>query len=301
MKQFTISVPASTANIGPGFDSAGMALNRYLTMQGMKQGKWEIEQTSRFLPSFSECGDHFIYKAAEKTALKHGEPLPPCKLIIDSEIPLARGLGSSASAVLAGIELANQLCNLDLSDGQKLTYATEMEGHPDNVAPVIFGGMVISAITAGDAIRHFQLPDVEIDIVTYIPNVELKTDASRGVLPNHFSRRDAAAASGIGNLMIASLIAGDYEFAGKMMEEDMFHEPYRAALIPDYQLIKQEAKKHGAYGTVISGAGPTMISFVPKGSGESIALQMQKILPDHEVAPLKIDTNGITVTQQAAD
>lgn len=297
MKRFTILVPASTANIGPGFDSAGMALNRYLTLQVIEQEKWEIEQSSPFLPPFTHYEDHFIYNIAKQTAKRYKEILPACKMKIDSEIPLARGLGSSASAVLAGIELANQLCDLSLTREQKLQYATEIEGHPDNVAPVIFGGMVISAITAQEEIDYFQLPTLDLDIVVYIPNMELKTEAARGVLPNHFSRGDAAAASGISNLMIASLVSGDYELAGKVMERDLFHEPYRAVLIPNYQAIKTDAKKFGAYGTVISGAGPTMISFVPKGKGNAIASQIKETLPAYEVAVLKSEQNGLQVNQ----
>lgn len=297
MKRFTILVPASTANIGPGFDSTGMALNRYLSLQVVEQEKWEIEQSSPFLPSFTDYEDHFIYNIAKQTAERYKETLPACKVKIESEVPLARGLGSSASAVVAGIELANQLCQLSLTQEQKLQYATEIEGHPDNVAPVIFGGMVISAITADGAIDYFQLPTLDLDIVVYIPNVELKTEAARGVLPNHFSRGDAATASGISNLMIAALVSGDYVLAGRMMERDLFHEPYRAVLIPNYQAIKQDAKELGAYGTVISGAGPTMISFVPKGKGNAIASQMREKLPAYEVAVLKSEKNGLQVNK----
>src|SRR5690625_4417017 len=238
MKRFTISIPASSANIGPGFDSAGLALNRYLTLEVVRQEKWEITQDPVFLPPITHYGDHFIYKTAKQIAEQHNETLPACKVNIKSDIPLARGLGSSASAVIAGIELANQLCDLALSKEQKLMYATEIEGHPDNVAPVLFGGMVVSAAT-DHGVDSFQLPALDLDIVVYIPDVELQTDAARSVLPNHFSRKDATAASGISNLMIASLVAKDYTLAGKMMEQDLFHEPYRAALIPNYQTIKR--------------------------------------------------------------
>jgi len=304
MKRFAISVPASSANIGPGFDSAGLALNRYLTLEVSGQEKWEITQDSDFLPPITHYEDHFIYETAKQIAEQHNEILPACKVNIKSNIPLARGLGSSASAVLAGIELANQLCSLALSMEHKLTYATEMEGHPDNVAPVLFGGMVVSAATK-HGIDYLELPVLDLDIVVYIPDVELQTDAARSVLPNHFSRQDAAAASGISNLMIASLMAKDYALAGKMMEQDLFHEPYRAALIPNYQLIRSEAKKYGAFGTVISGAGPTMISFAPKGEGNAIAAQMKADFPAYEVAALNIDQKGLQVIQdlenEAAD
>src|SRR5699024_7055795 len=134
-----------------------------------------------------------------------------------------------------------------------------------------------------------------IYIILYIPNVELKTEEARNVLPNQFSRDEATSASGVSNVMIASLLTKDYERAGKMMEQDLFHEPYRAKLIPNYELIKRHAKEFGAYGTVISGAGPTMISFVPKGEGQSITSQMSKILENYDVTSLQIDYNGLQV------
>jgi len=295
MSMFTITVPASSANIGPGFDSAGLAVERYLTLTVERQDQWEFEHLSHFLPVETDYEEHFIYQVAKKIAEKHGQVLPPCKVVVDSDIPLARGLGSSASAVVAGIELANQLCELKLSSTEKLAYATEIEGHPDNVAPALFGGLVVSVKSVGGEIDFVQIPNVDLDIILYIPNVELKTEEARNVLPNQFTRDEATSASGVSNVMIASLLMKDYERAGKMMEQDLFHEPYRAKLIPNYEMIKQQAKKFGAYGTVISGAGPTMISFAPKGEGQSITSHMSKILENYDVASLQIDYNGLQV------
>jgi len=295
MSMFTITVPASSANIGPGFDSAGLAVERYLTLTVERQDQWEFKHISPFLPEETDYQEHFIYQVAKKIAEKHGQVLPPCKVIVDSDIPLARGLGSSASAVVAGIELANQLCELKLSSTKKLAYATEIEGHPDNVAPALFGGLVVSVKSVGGEIDFIQIPNIDLDIILYIPNVELKTEEARNVLPKQFTRDEATSASGVSNVMIASLLTQDYERAGKMMEQDLFHEPYRAKLIPNYEMIKQHAKKVGAYGTVISGAGPTMISFAPKGEGQSIVTQMNKVLENYDVTSLQIDYNGLQV------
>jgi len=295
MSMFTITVPASSANIGPGFDSAGLAVERYLTLKVARQDQWEFKHLSPFLPVETDYEEHFIYQVAKKVAEKHEQVLPPCKVIVDSDIPLARGLGSSASAVVAGIELANQLCELKLSRTEKLAYATEIEGHPDNVAPALFGGLVVSVKSVGGEIDFVQIPNIDLDLILYIPNVELKTEEARNVLPNQFTRDEATSASGVSNVMIASLLTKDYERAGKMMEQDLFHEPYRAKLIPNYEMIKQEAKKFGAYGTVISGAGPTMISFAPKGEGQSIVTQMNKVLENYDVTSLQIDYNGLQV------
>lgn len=291
---FTISVPASSANIGPGFDSAGVAVGRYLTLQVAKADHWEFTHTTSIIPHVKNYKDHYIYKVAKQVADWHTCSLPSCHVTMESEIPLARGLGSSASAIVAGIELANQLCELELTEKQKLDYAVKIEGHPDNVAACLLGGFVVT-VKMGEEASYKKLPAIETDLVVYIPNFELKTEDARKVLPEQFQMKDAATASGVSNLMISSLLTGDYELAGKMMESDLFHESYRAKLIPNYFEIRSDARKLGAYGTVISGAGPTMISFVPNGDGEKIAKQMQTKLPDYEVAALQLDEAGLQV------
>lgn len=291
---FTISVPASSANIGPGFDSAGVAVGRYLTLQVTKADKWSFDHTNLLIPKVINYEDHYIYKVAKQVADWNDCSLSPCHVLMDSEIPLARGLGSSASAIVAGIELANQLCKLDLTERQKLDYAVKIEGHPDNVAACLLGGFVVT-VKMGEEASYKKLPAIDTDLVVYIPSFELKTEDARKVLPDNFQMKDAATASGVSNLMISALLTGDYELAGKMMESDLFHESYRAKLIPNYFEIRSHARKLGAFGTVISGAGPTMISFVPNGKGKLIAEEMQAKLPDYEVAALELDEAGLQV------
>jgi len=291
---FTISVPASSANIGPGFDSAGVAVSRYLTLQVKESEEWQFTHTTNSIPSVRHYRDHYIYKVAKQVADWHDSLLTACHVTMDSEIPLARGLGSSASAIVAGIELANQLCELRLTEDQKLAYAVKIEGHPDNVAAALLGGFVVT-VKMGDEASYKKLPAIQTDLVVYIPNFELKTEDARKVLPEEFLMKDAATASGVSNLMISALLTGDYKLAGKMMESDLFHESYRAKLIPNYFDIRSEARKLGAFGTVISGAGPTMISFVPNGQGPIIAEQMRTILPDYEVDALQLDEKGLQV------
>lgn len=297
MNSFTLKVPASTANIGPGFDSVGMALNRYLTLYVQEADKWAFEHHSKHLPHAEEAEKHFIYQIANQVAAHHKMKLPACLVHVESDIPLARGMGSSASAVVAGIEIANQLCGLSMDANEKLDWATEIEGHPDNVAPALLGGLIISATTKANQVEFYRQPDLGVDLVLYIPDFELKTETARKVLPEQFSRSDATAASSIGHVMVAGLMSGNYELAGRMMEADMFHEPYRSSLIPNYGEIRSSAKEMGAYGTVISGAGPTMISFVPKGSGEDIADKMKAVLPGYTVACMKTDSEGLKVEQ----
>ncbi|MBM7713096.1 homoserine kinase [Siminovitchia sp. FSL H7-0308] len=299
MNCLTITVPASSANIGPGFDSAGMALNRYLTLHVTPNEEWIFEHRSLHLPQAPPAEDHFIFNIAKQMAEQFNANLPPCNIMVESDIPLARGMGSSASAVVAGIELANQVCQLELSASEKLRWATKFEGHPDNVAPALLGGLVITAMLSEDRIEFFQTTNIDLDLVLYIPDFELKTEAARKVLPEQFSRNNATAASSIGNMMVAALVAGDYQLAGRMMEADLFHEPYRASLIPNYAEIRREAKNLGAYGTVISGAGPTLISFAPKGGGQTIVDHLQTMFSDHSVQLVKLDNEGLRVNHQS--
>lgn len=289
---FTIVTPASSANIGPGFDSIGVALGRYLTLHVEQADRWEFIHETERIPPIRRYQDHYIYKVATQVAKWHDVVLPPCKVVVESDIPLARGLGSSASAIVAGIEMANLLCGLELAEEEKLDYAVRIEGHSDNVAAALLGGCVVT-VKMGEKADYKKLPPIETDIVIYIPKVELKTSDARKVLPNEYVQADATTASGVSNLMISSLIMGDYELAGKMMESDLFHETYRAKLVPNYYEIRSRARELGAYGTVISGAGPTMISFVPQGEGTIIAEEMNRFLEDYEVESLRLDEDGL--------
>ncbi|QKY71054.1 homoserine kinase [Lentibacillus sp. CBA3610] len=292
MKPFRIRVPASSANIGPGFDSMGLALDLYLTLDIAPSDKWEIEQHSPHLPEATSADDHLIVQTARDIASRWNKELPACKMVVWSDIPLARGLGSSASAIVAGIELADRACGLSLTQKQKLDLGSEIEGHPDNIAPALMGGFIIST-DINHEIGWMSLPIPDLEAVVYIPEKGLMTEEARSVLPETYKREHATSASAVSNVLIASLASGDYLLAGKMMEHDLFHEPYRAEMIPHYDDIRQEAKQHGAYGTVISGAGPTMISFAPKGQGQAIVSHFKNTMPDYQVALLQVDYKGV--------
>ncbi|GIO23319.1 homoserine kinase [Oceanobacillus sp. J11TS1] len=290
--RFRISVPASSANLGPGFDSMGLALGLYIHL--------DVEDAdcySFFAHGSAEAEEnHFIWSIAQRVAKRYGVALPPCTVQETSEIPLARGLGSSASAIVAGIELANQLGNLQLTDAQKLAFGTEVEGHPDNIAPSLFGGLTISTMLEDD-IPSIQLNDIELDLIAYIPKVELKTEVARNCLPDTYERNYAARASAMSNLVVAALYKKDYALFGKMLENDLFHEPFRKELIPNFNFIRDKAKELGAFGTALSGAGPTMLSFVPQGSGEKIKEEMLHHLAGYQVKLLEIDTQGVFITR----
>ena len=283
-----ITVPATSANVGPGFDSVGVAVSKYLTIEVLEAAdKWEVLHDLGDVPSNET-------NLLITTALQIKSDLKPHRIKMVSDIPLARGLGSSSSVIVAGIELANQLADLNLSDDEKLTLATKIEGHPDNVAPAIFGNLVVSSYVDGkvnSAVATFP----EASFVAFIPNYELKTSDSRNVLPVQFSYKEAVAASSIANVAIAALLTGDLGKAGKAIEADLFHERFRQKLVKEFAQIKEKAHQAGAYATYLSGAGPTVMVLAPKEQESKVLEAVQSLGLDGEVVALHVDTKGVFV------
>ena len=284
-----ITVPATSANVGPGFDSVGIAVSKYLTIDVLEaQENWWIEHDlGEEIPSDEE-------NLLLQTALQVASDLPPHRLKMTSEVPLARGLGSSSSVIVAGIELANQLGNLCLSDEEKLEIATKIEGHPDNVAPAIFGNLVVASYVDQQT-NHLVLPFPECALVAFVPNYELKTSDSRNVLPSEWSYKEAVAASSIANVAIVALAKGDLRVAGKAIEADRFHERYRQQLVAEFPQVKDLAHQHEAYATYLSGAGPTIMTLLPVEHAEAFAKDLESRDLNGQVFSLKIDTTGVKV------
>ena len=284
-----ITVPATSANVGPGFDSVGIAVTRYLTIDVLEaQENWWIEHDlGEEIPSNQE-------NLLLQTALQVASDLPPHRLKMTSEVPLARGLGSSSSVIVAGIELANQLGKLSLSDEDKLEIATKIEGHPDNVAPAIFGNLVVASYVDQQT-NHLVLSFPECALVAFVPNYELKTSDSRNVLPSEWTYKEAVAASSIANVAIAALAKGDLRVAGKAIEADRFHERYRQQLVAEFPQVKEVAHQHDAYATYLSGAGPTIMTLLPVEHAEAFAKDLKSKGLNGQVFSLNIDTTGVKV------
>ena len=284
-----ITVPATSANVGPGFDSVGIAVSKYLTIDVLEaQENWWIEHDlGEEIPSNEE-------NLLLQTALQVASDLPPHRLKMTSEVPLARGLGSSSSVIVAGIELANQLGKLSLSDEDKLEIATKIEGHPDNVAPAIFGNLVVASYVDQQT-NHLVLPFPECALVAFVPNYELKTSDSRNVLPSEWTYKEAVAASSIANVAIAALAKGDLRVAGKAIEADRFHERYRQQLVTEFPQVKEVAHQHDAYATYLSGAEPTIMTLLPVEHAEAFAKDLESKGLNGQVFSLKIDTTGVKV------
>ena len=287
-----IIVPATSANVGPGFDSVGVAVTKYLEIQVCEEREeWMIEhQLGKWIPRDER-------NLLLKIALQIVPDLQPRRLKMVSDIPLARGLGSSSSVIVAGIELANQLGNLKLTDHDKLQLATKIEGHPDNVAPAIYGNLVIASSVEGQ-VSAVVAPFPECAFLAYIPNYELRTRDSRGVLPKKLSYKEAVAASSIANVAIAALLTGDMVKAGQAIESDLFHERYRQDLVREFATIKKVAKRNGAYATYLSGAGPTVMVLADPDKMLKIKEELGKQPFKGKLHDLQVDTQGVRVEEK---
>lgn len=294
--KWQITVPGSTANLGPGFDSIGLGLSLYLNLTVSLENEWEFIHLGENVPTDTKVEDHLIYKIAKDVATQYNKVLPPCHVKMTSELPLARGLGSSAAAIVAAIELANVVCDLNLSTQDKLNISSQIEGHPDNATASVLGGLTISSMDEEGQVDTMHITDIDASFVVYIPDVELKTAEARDRLPSQFDRSYAVRASAHANMLAAALIAKDYKRIGRYMEADLFHEPFRANLIPAYYEIHESAKSLGAFGTALSGAGPTLISIIPSEIAEHFVSSMRNQFPSHNIVLTKADPTGIRVT-----
>lgn len=290
-----IKVPATTANIGAGFDSIGVALNLYLSLKVDRAEKWEFVPCSDGMDELPLDEKNLIYQIALQTANQFGHAsLPTCRVEMTSEIPLARGLGSSATAIVGGIELANCLLDLNLSTEVKLEIATAIEGHPDNVAPSLLGGCVIGHYD--NKLDWINVPIHDLVFLAIIPSFQLKTKEARAVLPVEFAYKESVQASSVANVSVAAICQGDWRLLGKMMEKDHFHQPYRKVLIPHYDQLVNFLESD-VYGTFLSGAGPTMIALTTKEVVDRKLKEWQALMPEMNWLPLEVENKGTQTIQ----
>lgn len=317
----TVRVPATTANIGPGFDCLGAALTLYnqFTFSTLPvpstpsdqssdpQSDPQSDQSSENRLEISvtginadrvSCGeDNMIYQAMKTFFDRLKQPIPNVKIEIEMNVPLARGLGSSATAIVGGLVGANQLAGSPYSMQQIADLATEIEGHPDNVVPALLGGCRLSA-TGVD--RPWEVSELawheSIIPVVAIPAFELSTAAARQVLPTSYSRSDVVFNMAHLGLLMQALATGNRDWL-KAALQDHVHQPYRKALIPHYDAVEAAAISAGAQGVVISGAGPTLLALTDSQSAPLVAAAMKQTWEDAGIQTLAIvlqlDTVGI--------
>jgi homoserine kinase len=286
---FTVRVPASSANLGPGFDSLGLALGVYLTCRFRRGESLSIRVEGRDAAQISTAADNLIWQTAVSVGKSLHLPMPPIELEIRNDIPLGKGMGSSAAALTAGVVIADQLLELNWKPPRILDEAARLEGHPDNVAPCTLGSIVASAIDSGGVTRAVRLHmPQQFGLAVVVPDFDLPTSKARSVLPSGYSRADAVFNVQRASLLIAALATGS-TWAFPAALEDRFHQPYRAALVPGLEEILK-LRAPGLLGCALSGAGPSILVFFERGY-ESVCDLVRQIfrLNGHESETLFSD------------
>ncbi len=275
-----VRVPASSANLGPGFDSLGLALGIYLTCRFESAERLSIRVRGRDAAKISGGEDNLIWQTALAVAKEVGagpdspDALPPVALEIDNDIPLGKGLGSSAAALTAGVVIADYLLGLHWKPHRILDEAARIEGHPDNVAACVLGSIVASATDVGGSVRavRVELP-ASYGVAVVVPDFVLPTSESRNVLPTSYSKSDAVFNVQRSALLMAALATGTTS-AFPAALEDRMHQPYRYALVPGLEeIVKLRAP--GLLGCALSGAGPSILVFYERGSEQVCDLVRQ--------------------------
>jgi homoserine kinase len=296
----SITVPATTANLGPGFDCIGAALTLYndFKFTRLDEGDLTITVTGTEAARVITDGDNLAYQAFVKLYQHLNLTPPPVKIEIQLDVPLARGLGSSATAIVGGLVGANQLAGSPLSQSQVMELAIAMEGHPDNVVPALLGGCRLAA-TSGTGWEICDIPWHE-DVVSIvaIPDFELSTKEARGVLPTDVSRADAIFNIAHLGLLLRGLETGKGNWL-KAGLQDRLHQPYRKALIKGYDAVNLAAVAAGAYGMVISGAGPTLLVLADAAHSQAVEVAMTDAWKQEGITAivrsLSLDTQGAKI------
>ena len=294
----TVRVPASTTNLGPGFDVLGLALQLYSTisLEEIDNGI-EIEVIGVDVDKIANDESNIAYRAANLIFDKCGYKPKGLRLVLTNGIPAIRGLGGSGTAILGGLLTANALCNNPFSREELLNLATEFEGHPDNVAASLLGGLVISMMQ-GNHVHAIQLDcNSNLRVVVAIPNFSLSTKAARDVLPQTVNFADAIHNISRSSMLVAAIATGKLEMLSLSMA-DRLHQPYRTSLIPGFDDVAESAMRAGALSVALSGAGPSIAAYCITSTDEvgtqmSQAFRQNQISCDIKVLP--IDSVGATV------
>lgn len=295
---FCINIPATSANLGSGFDSLGVAVDLYNKVWMQECDRVDI--TSKDDVKIPTDKSNLIYYAAELLFSECGKKLDGLKIVQENNIPFTRGLGSSSACIVAGLLGANKLLGNQMSMHDLVNYASKIEGHPDNTTPALLGGLVTSAIHDNKVYYVKQEIHTDIAMAAFIPNFELSTSLARSVLPKEISSKDAIFNLSRSALMSVSLYSGNYENL-RVACDDRLHQPYRLSLIKGADKVFDLAYKNDAYAAYISGAGSTLMAMYNKNDTEFTNKMVNELkengLDFYKTLPLSIENNGAYIVE----
>ena len=303
MKQVTVTIPATSANLGPGFDCLGLALSlhNHVTFTAVPEPGLTIEVTGLDAEKVPTNETNLVYQSACCMFERLGKRPSGLHIQQENNIPVGSGLGSSSTAVLAGLLGANALMDGHFSQAGILAIATAEEGHPDNVAPALLGGLVLG-VMEGDSVHIEQLPIAPQQVAIVLPDFALLTNDARAALPDQISRQAAIFNASRLPLLIRALETADYARLTLAMQ-DKLHQPYRLPLIPGMAQAFEAAYAAGAAGVALSGAGPSLIAFAPDSHAEIVSAVTAVFSQNHLTSRswiLPIDTVGTQINKLAS-
>jgi homoserine kinase len=298
----TVKVPASTANMGPGFDAIGMAFQLYTVIRMELASETKIQVLGDHLSALATDKSNLLYQVAAHLYQTLDLAVPELSIEVSSEIPLTRGLGSSAAAVVGALVAANVLAGKPYTSDELFSMAARWEGHPDNVGASFFGGIIVSSMPEKEGqVPYVCLPVPDtLRVLALIPDFWLSTDRARSVLPDNYNKKDVVFTIGHSSLMVAALAQNRLDLLAEAMQ-DRIHQNYRASLIPGLAEILSGAVSHGALGTALSGAGPTMLClYETDEQRESLSRFLGEVMDENKVnyqlLDLAPDITGVQIS-----
>lgn len=294
-----VRVPATSANLGPGYDAFGLALSLYNVFEASPAEEWSVEVIGEGEGVLDSGEDNEVVRAMKRVFAEVGYS-GAAAVTCENGIPVGRGLGSSAAAIVGGLMLADVIAEAGLTSERLFELATELEGHPDNVAAAIFGGFTLCWRDAGAPRAARVEPGGGLAAVVAVSDVELPTAEARAALPDAVSHADAAFSAGRAGLLAAGIATGRESLVAAGLA-DRLHEPYRETLVPDISLIRTALLGAGATGAALSGAGPTVLGIVTAGSDDDAFIRAEQVLarlggmPGRHSFVLGIDRDGAAI------
>jgi len=298
---FQVKVPATSANLGPGFDCMGLAVKLYNTFTAEENDRLEIVLEGTYTDHIPTDETNFIWKTACRLWEKIGFNPKPLKITIEGHVPPARGLGSSSTAVIAGLMIANAVAGYPYDRFALLKLATEIEGHPDNVSPALYGGITLTVMTQESVVPRVLAKNPSFKAVVIIPDIIVETEKAREILPSMVSRNDVIFNASRVGLLVDAFIHEEYNLLS-IATQDRIHQNQRASLIPGMPEALDCALEAGAYGAALSGSGPTLIAFCRADIAQQVGKTMQDVLTRNNLKstffPLDIDSEGAILIEK---